>query len=392
MIVLDRKHHLIGATLLIAGTSIGVGMLALPVVTAAAGFIPSFFIYILAWLFMVATGLLVVEACLWCPKDANLITISRKLLGEKGAAGCWVLYLFLFYCLMVAHTAIGGQAIDQLHLGLPSWFSSLLYVVLFAPAVYLGTRAVDRFNKVFISGVILTFFLFIGVSLGRVNVNLLTHENWSLAWTALPVIMTAFGYQNLIPTLMTYMDRDYKRVRKAIILGTSIPLLLYLVWEFTILGNVPLQALLEAEKAGHNAIIPLQAALGEGAFLSYVGQAFAFFAMTTSFIGMAIAFFDFWADGLKWPKKGMKRLGLCGLVFGIPILIVWINPNIFLKAINLAGGLGVAILLGIYPVLFVWAGRYKHRFAHQHHLVKGGKITLSALFLFVLLVIYLSYF
>lgn len=390
MLILDKKHHLLGGTLLIAGTSIGVGMLALPVVTAAAGFLPTFIIYILAWLFMIGTGLLIVEASLWCPKDSNLISISRHLLGPKGAAGCWLLYLFLFYCLMVAHTAIGGQAVDQLHFNFPSWFSSLIYVLVFAPVVYLGTKAVDRFNMVFISCVILTFILFLVLSASHIKVELLARHEWGAAWSTLPIVMTAFGYQNLIPTLMTYMDRDYKAVRKAIIIGTSIPLAIYLIWEFFILSIVPFEKLAEAAAMGKNAVVPLQEAIHEGA-LSTIGDAFAFFAMTTSFIGMAIAFFDFWADGLKWEKKGVKRAGLCALVFGIPLLIVWVNPHVFLTALNLAGVFGVSILLGIYPILYVWMGRYRHKHSHQHQLVKGGKPMLALMSLFILLVIFLSY-
>ena len=53
------------------------------------------------------------------------------------------------------------------------------------------------------------------------------------------------------PHLMTYMDRDVKKVRISIILGTSIPLLVYLVWETLILGIVPIEGpggLLEAKR------------------------------------------------------------------------------------------------------------------------------------------------
>jgi tyrosine-specific transport protein len=392
MFVLDKKHHLLGGTLLIAGTSIGIGMLALPVVTAAGGFIPSVVIYGLAWLFMLATGLLVVEACLWCPNHANLITISNHLLGSKGAAGCWVLYLFLFYCLMVAHVAIGGQAIEQLRLGFPSWFCSLIYLLCFAPIVYLGTKMVARINAILMTGVIFTFFAFLVLALPRVNFSLLTQTNWPHAWTALPVIMTAFGYQNLIPTLMTYMDRNAKEVRKAIIYGTSIPLFLYLIWEFVILGVIPVNQLQTAALQGKNAVSPLQNAIEQKQTIASLGQMFAFCAMTTSFIGMSMAFIDFWADGLRWEKKGFKKLGLCILVFGIPLIIVWTNPAIFLKALSLAGGFGSAILVGIYPVLYVWSGRYWLKYPKLPQRIKGGKITLSFIFLFMLWVIFLSYF
>ena len=41
------KGSVFGGSLLVAGTSIGGGMLALPVLTSLAGFIPSFIVYLL---------------------------------------------------------------------------------------------------------------------------------------------------------------------------------------------------------------------------------------------------------------------------------------------------------------------------------------------------------
>jgi len=87
---MKNRHHIVGATLLIAGTCIGVGMLALPVATAEGGFFASLPVYLVVWLFMLCTSRLIVEACLWCPNDANLITISQTLLGKKGAIACWL--------------------------------------------------------------------------------------------------------------------------------------------------------------------------------------------------------------------------------------------------------------------------------------------------------------
>jgi tyrosine-specific transport protein len=55
MQIVHTFGHLVGGTLLVAGTSIGVGMLALPVATAAGGFLPSLMIYFLCWFFMLCT-------------------------------------------------------------------------------------------------------------------------------------------------------------------------------------------------------------------------------------------------------------------------------------------------------------------------------------------------
>jgi len=381
-----HSHHLVGGTLLVAGTSIGVGMLALPVVTAAGGFVPSIFVYLVCWLYMILTGLLILEACLWCPNDSNLITITRTLLGPKGAAVCWFTYLFLFYCLMVAHTAIGGSAAQGVIPSLPGWLASTIYVVIFAPVVYLGTLWVDRFNKIMMSGLILTFLMFVFTSLGYVDFSLLGRMNWTQGWLAIPTVFTAFGFQNLIPTIVTYMERDYKKVRLAIWLGTSIPLVLYLLWEFLIIGIIPIDALSEALQKGQNAVSPLQDHLQKSA-LGVIGEVFAFFAMTTSFICLAIGFFDFWADGLKWEKKGAKKLGICALVFLIPLLIVFVNPGIFLGALHLAGGVGVTVLFGVLPTLYIWAGRYIKGRSLSHQFVKGGKISLAVLLIFSFVIV-----
>jgi tyrosine-specific transport protein len=381
------RHHFLGGVLLIAGTSIGVGMLALPVVTVEGGFVPALFVYIVCWLFMVAFARLILEACTWMPKDANLITISRNLLGAKGAAACWILYLFLFYCLLTAHIAAGGNAVLELsNHSLSNWLSILIYVFAFAPVVYLGTRAVDRLNTFLMAGVALTYILFIFTAAPHIDFQLLKHHDIVKIWPALSVILTAFGFQNLVPTIYSYMERDHKMVRKAIWIGTSIPLVLYVIWELLVIGIVPLDELNAARIAGQSAIEPLQTALQSNA-LGKIAQGFAFFAMTTSFVGIAIAFFDFWADGLKWKKTGPKHLILVSLVFAIPLILVFVDPTIFITALTYAGGIGMILLFGLLPVLFVWSGRYFHKHGLSHQFVPGGKFALVGLFLFSVLIL-----
>ncbi len=386
------KHHLLGGSLLVAGMSIGVGMLALPVVTAAGGFIPSFVIYLICWFIMVSFARLILEACLWMPKDANMISISRHLLGNQGAAFCWVLYLFLFYCLMTAHIAAGEQSLSQLAQGhLPRHVASLLYVALFVPVIYLGTGAASRINGLLMTGVVITYLIFFFLAIRHVEPTLLARENWSAIWPSLPVILTAFGFQNLVPTLYNYMDRDHKVIRKAIWIGTLIPLVLYIVWEFLILGIILPENLFAALKSGQSAIIPLQHALQSGT-VSLVSDAFAFFATSASFVGISLAFLDFWADGLKWKKRGEKKNWLLVLVFGIPLLLVFFDPTIFITALRYAGGIGMILLFGLLPVLFVWSGRYIHQHSRKFEFVKGGKVSLLLLFLFILFILAIMIF
>ena len=106
--IMDKSvsiSKVIGGTLLVGGTAIGAGMLALPVVTGFGGFLPATVIYLICYLFSAATGLLLLEVCYWMPQDANIVSMAKLLLGPFGKIGAWILYLFLFYSLTIAYVA-----------------------------------------------------------------------------------------------------------------------------------------------------------------------------------------------------------------------------------------------------------------------------------------------
>jgi tyrosine-specific transport protein len=381
--------HVIGGTLLVAGTSIGAGMLALPVVTAAGGFGPSLFVYFLCWLFMTCTGLLFLELCLRLPPDANLITMAGTYLGRTGKIFAWALYLFLFYFLSIAYVSGGGSLVQ-------GWFSlevstsQLLFVALLAPCVYVGARMVDRLNLILMAGLIGSYFAFVFFGLPHVDLERLKVANWSASFFALPVIFTAFSFQGIIPSLTTYLKRDAKNVRIAIVGGTSIAFLIYVLWEFLILGIVPLENLEEAASLGLTAVAPLHKVV-EITSITRIGQVFAFFAIATSFLGVTLGLFDFLADGLRFPKRGIRKVALALLTFVPPLLVSLFNPSIFIIALVFAGGIGCALLLGLMPILMAWVSRYKGEGHGGPLQLGGGKFVLTVLLLFVIFEIFAEF-
>ena len=385
MKIFHSMGHVVGGALLIAGTTIGVGMLALPVATGPAGFFPSVAVYLLCWLFMLCTGFALVEVCLWMPKETSFISMATKIFGTPGKIVFWFMYLFLFVAVMIAHVAGGADSFkDILGINLPNWVYAVIYTGVIAPSVYLGAKTVDRINMVLISGVIISYLAFIYVSVGAVDVKLLSYAKWNKVWFAVPVLFTAFTYQVIIPSLMNYMNQNVRNVRLSIFFGSLIPLVIYLMWEFLILGIVPVEGpngLIEAGTLGQNAITPLKQFLSNPLIFD-IGKYFAFFALTTTFIPFALAFDDFLADGLKWHKKGSKRLILCLLVFGTPLIIALKYPQIFLVALSYAGGISCAFLFGLMPPLMVWVGRYVLKLPRNEGRLLGGKALLSVLIAF----------
>lgn len=381
------SNRILGGTLLVAGTSIGAGMLALPVVTAAGGFVPAFFIFFLCWIFMTCTGLLLLEICLKLPPDANLVSMATLYLGRFGKYLAWGLYLFLFYCLSVAYISGGGTLLYDWLGDVPRWTGGLIFTALLAPFVCIGARMVDRLNGFLMAGLIIAYLLFVALGLPSVQFSPLQALNWKASWIGLPVIFTSFSFQGIIPSLTTYLHRDPRSIRFAILGGTSIAFFIYLLWELLILGIVPTGGEFGLENAralGQTAIAPLRHHVSSP-MISQIGQAFAFFAIATSFLGVTLGLFDFLADALQMPKKGIRRVFLALMTFGPPLAIALINPMIFISALIVAGGIGCALLLGLLPIGMVWKARYGNENQHSGPIqLGGGKGILILLLLFVI--------
>jgi tyrosine-specific transport protein len=373
-------RHVLGGSLLVAGTSIGAGMLGLPVQTGQGGFFPSLVTYLLCWLFMTATGVLLVEICLKMSPDVNLVSMATHYFGRTGKIFAWVLYLFLFYCLSIAYVSVGGQYLGE-WFGLSSlWACGSLFVLFFAPFVYFGTKFVDRLNLFLMAGLIGSYFLFIFFGLPHIHLDYLTGVNWKPAVLALPIIFVSFSYQGMIPSLTAYMRRDASHIRLAIILGTTLTFVVYLCWQFLILAIIPTEGLEKALQLKQTAVQPLASYVTGPVIL--VGHIFAFLAIATSYLGVTLGLLDFLADGFRMAKKGGQRLFLAALTFLPPLTIALTKSGVFLTALNYAGGIGCALLLGLLPILMVWKARRLGETGPR--LVPGGRLVLFLLALFVL--------
>lgn len=382
---MTKKGRTLRGALLIAGTSIGGGMLALPVELSLGGFIPSVLIYFLCWGLMTCTGLIFLEVTLWMKGETNIVSMADSTLGSVGKAIAWGLYIFLFYSLTIAYISGCGSLIAQIFPSIvPENLGPIFFTALFAPFVYLGARVVSRINVVFMVGLALCYFSFVFLGYQYVDFELLERKDWLLSLVGLPVAFTAFAYQGTIPTLIHYLDYNPKKARMAIIIGSSIPFFTYLVWQGFILGIVPAYGpggLAEALANDDNAVHPLRNFIHNPIIYS-IGQFFAFFAMVTSFFGVTLGLRDFLADGLKIKKTPMGRLFLCTLIFLPPLLISLFNPKIFLSALSVAGGFGCATLLGLLPIAMVWSGRY-YKKMHAPYRFTGGKGLLILLATFI---------
>lgn len=366
----------IGSTLILVGTTIGAGMLALPIVCADAGFCFAVLLIFLLWVLMTATALITLEVNFAFKENANSFsTMAETLLGKTGKTIAWFSLLLFLYAVIAAYIAGNGSLIAHLinpFVHLPTWSVALIYTVILGAAVFWSTRAVDHINRVLLSvkGILLIsaiVFLFPHVSVVELSKDT---SHLKYLFGAAPIITCAFTYHMVIPSLRNYFGSDHHKLRQIIILGTFIPLVIYLIWLYVVLGTVPLNG-----ANGFIALIKNHGSIGElvhaidikvhnNKLVNFNINGFANIAMTTSFLGVSLGLFDFLADGFKLSNTRWGRLQTALLTYIPPMIFALFYPHGFVMALGYAA-IFTAVLYIIYPALMA----YKLR---KHATLKSG--------------------
>jgi tyrosine-specific transport protein len=365
----------LGAAALVAGTTIGAGILALPTATAAAGFVPSSAALVGAWAYMTMSGLLIAELSLnqmgvSGKPGSGLLQLFENNLGPNLAKVGSGAYFFLHYAVMVAYIAQGGSNLNGFlqNAGL----SSLADIpasgqVLFAGATALAlfcaeASQVATLNNVLVLGVVVSFLGIVGIGASTADFSALLdpiHQHPEEVLNAFPILFLSLVFQNIVPTVVNQLEGDRTKITKAIVGGTSVPLLMFLAWNGVILGNV-----LAHDPTSLGTIDPvalLQSGTQGGPLLGTLIGAFSELALITSLIGFVYGLLDALTDVAKLPVKGPEfekwKPALFAGVF-LPPLALSTNPGIFYDALEYGGAFGVSTLFLVLPPLMVWKARY----------------------------------
>ena len=117
-----KEPSVTNAVVLVAGTTVGAGILALPAVTQPAGFVPSTLALTFSWVYMAVTGLFIAEvACRTMASTGKRATSLQSMVaGSIGPAGAWLssaAFVFLHMALLIAYCSRGGELLTSLFLG-----------------------------------------------------------------------------------------------------------------------------------------------------------------------------------------------------------------------------------------------------------------------------------
>ncbi|MEK6731185.1 MAG: aromatic amino acid transport family protein [Pseudomonadota bacterium] len=374
----------IGGILLILGTCIGAGLLALPIACAQQGFIVSVISLIGIWLAMTISAFLLLEVNLWLPENSNLISMARFTLGKTGAAVMWIAYLALLYALLSAYISSSSDVaygfFKMTGFKISPTHGTLLVTLVLGSIVYRGIASVDLFNRALMSAKLIIYVLIIAAIAPFVKTTQLFAGQPKLLISTLMIISTSFGFNIIIPSLRSYFNSDAKKLRLAILIGSIIPLVFYILWIAVVQGALPTHgpdSLMQMATSRH-VTSDLSHSLShylQNTWITTLAHAFTSICSITSFLGVSLALTDFLSDGLRWPKYGNHSLWLYAFAFLPPLTIVLIAPGVFIETLSYAGIFCVTISM-LMPALMVWRGRYHKKKISETHRVWGGKITL----------------
>jgi len=229
--------------------------------------------------------------------------------------------------------------------------------------ISLGTAVTDWVNRILMIGLIGAFCTLLGLTVNHVDSALLYSQGAQIDLRPIPLMITAFGSAIVIPSLTEYLHGRKRQLYHVVLIGSLIPLFVYLLWEFCIVGIIPLKGadgLLFIQQQGHPVTdVPkaLERAL-HTPLITTASSYFSIFALITSLLGVCLSLFDFLADGLRIQKKLKGKVLLSLITFVPPLIFVLFFPRGFNFALSFAG-LFVALLLGILPAVMVWQGRYR---------------------------------
>ncbi|MBC1219238.1 tyrosine transporter [Nostoc sp. UCD121] len=385
-----QPGSVLGSTALIAGTTVGAGILALPAVTLPSGIVPSTSGLIAVWLYALVSGLLVAEVTLNTMRTEGRVSIGflgvvEKILGKLGAQMAGSAYLFMHYALLVAYITEGGKILGYAAAKiwsvqiLPMWIGTTTFTLLFGGIMYLGReKFIEKLNSAFVGIVIVSFLGLLFFAGRHIQSAQLLFQNWSALGSAISVMSVALFFQNVVPLVVTQLEGDAGKIRQSILIGSVIPLIMFLAWNAVILGSVSPD--MQYGTSDGTVFDPLQIlrAGDAGEWLGVLVSIFSEFAIATSFIGFVYGLLDLFGDIFLAQSQLSNRFPLYSLVLFPPMTLGTLNPSIFFTALDYTGTFSISVLGGIIPALMSWKQRQEQENSDSTNqlLVPGGKLTL----------------
>lgn len=404
----ERRMGVKDGVAVIAGSALGGGFLALPLVTAPMGIMPSVLGLAMAWAFLAALSAVFAEVSALTLKDktvetgdtsrllvedegVSIVSVAQTTLGDSAAILCSVAFLLQMLAIVTAQVAKSGELL-QTFIGLPYIAGCLLpSILLGAFAFEMPAKIVERTNTLLTVSMVLGFgLLVVSTSMSKLSnlgvlLGALPMGSWgsllptvgTTTW-ALPIFFNLLCYGQSVPLVVERMGADRpSRVQTTILLGSLVPFVLGVIW-------VCIAALLGSDLDISDGKDPVLQLVQGPASIALPVLLLAAGAIGSTLIASYLALGQFAADALcastgQCSIEDNQRAKMASVI--VPAATACIGPQLYLPLLSFAGAFPAVLLYGILPPMALLLRREKSGLGRKA--VLGALTAISSVFLLV---------
>jgi tyrosine-specific transport protein len=380
----------LGSILLIAGTCIGSGMIALPMVLVKIGLIPSIILMLSIWAIMYYSSLINLELNLQAGEGLSLGSLAQRFSGPIAEAIGIISLKLLSYALLAAYIYGGSSIIEKLLGGHNNTMQiTSLYALTAIALLLLPIHLVDYINRILFLGLLGIVAILIAGLASMINwahVPLFAPYSMNINTYAelIPVVFTSFGFQVIFHTLTNYCNKDATMLKKAFLFGSLIPAVVYSFWICGVLSAVYNKSPLFYEQMVHAHIdvgdlIKELSCIAQWQSLQLLVWWVSLLAIATSVIGVGIGL----CDSLKtmlipYINHPLLRTCIASIITIAPAYVIaLLVPNAFISVLGFAGMIlaVIALLLPIYLLYKANITQFYYPELRKKYLLIGSAIA-----------------
>lgn len=350
----------ITSILLVAGTCIGAGMLALPMSLAKLGVIPSLIVMFATWLLTYYPSLVSVELNLHSEHGLSLGLLGQKFSGRLAKSIGEVSVKLLSYALLAAYIYGASSIIQKLiNTEISAITIQTILSIIIVAALLFPTRIVSKINNIAFTGFIGLFMLLIAKVINCIDYSVVPwsiEPNSSNISSIATIVFTSFGYQVIFHTLRDYCGKDVKMLKRAFFYGSITAMVIYMLWTCGVLcviykSNREFFKLMISGKIEVGDLIKELSIIFKLSNLQIMVWWLSICTILTSVIGVGLGLAESYNLSLQNKLNGSKFIAAIATILPAYIISA-IIPNAFIKTLSFAGGILVVIAILLPTYLF----------------------------------------
>src|SRR3989344_808339 len=363
-----KNRQFLGATAIMVGTMVGVGIFGIPFSFAKAGFLIGLISLVaigaITWLLNLIYG----EIVLRTHQRHQIVGYTKKYLGEGWKRVIFFSIILNTYAALLAYVSISGDFLSNV---LSSFFfisSSSLSMWFFAIAsllILFGIRTVAWVELGLSLMFIAVIFLIFGTGFDKINFSNYAFTNYEFWFFPYGIMLFAFSGLAAIPLQRQILAENEIGLRKSITLAVLVAGVLYLIFGFTVLG-------ISGEATSPDAISGLIDSLGGR--IIFLGSLFGALAISTSYLMLGIFLLEVFHQ-----DYGLNRKISWFLVVTPPFVLFMGGLRNFIDVISLGGAVGIGLEAMVLVFVFMKAKKEGDRIPEYSLSIPAWALYLLAL-------------